>query len=430
MSDTSNQTSEQEREALADPTAYRFRLKDFAFGAQMLFVAFGALVLVPILVGFDPNVALFTAGIGTLAFQLITGGKVPVFLASSFAFIAPIQLGVQEYGLAETLSGLMAAGAFYLLLSLLIFWRGPDFLIRILPPIVTGPVIMVIGLSLAPVAIGMASAPGEDAPYTKGIALAISGVSLLATMITALFARGWFRLVPILVGIAVGYILSVILGIVDFSPLAEAAWFQLPPFTTPKFHLPAILFILPVAIAPAIEHFGDILAIGSVTNRNYLRDPGVHRTLLGDGLATSMAAFLGGPPNTTYSEVTGAVALTKSFNPGIMTWASIVAILLAFVGKLGAFLRTIPAPVMGGILIILFGTIVIVGMNSVAQSGQNLMKTRNLIIVGVILVFGVGGLSVEAGAFALEGIGLCGIAGVLLNLVLPYEMDEPSELEE
>jgi uracil permease len=424
MSDASNQTPEQDIIQAIDSTSYRFRFKDFALGAQMLFVAFGALVLVPILVGFDPNVALFTAGLGTLLFQLITGGKVPVFLASSFAFIAPIQFGVEEYGVAETLSGLMAAGVLYLVLSLLIFWRGPEFLIRLLPPIVTGPVIMVIGLSLAPVAINMASAPGEDAPYTKGIALAVSGLSLLATVLTALFARGWFRLVPILVGIAVGYILSMILGIVDFSPLAESPWLQIPPFTTPRFHLPAVLFILPVAIAPAIEHFGDIIAIGSVANRNYLRDPGIHRTLLGDGLATSLAAFLGGPPNTTYSEVTGAVALTKSFNPGIMTWAAIVAILLAFVGKLGALLRTIPAPVMGGILVILFGTIVIVGMNSVAQSGQNLLKTRNLIIVGVILVFGVGGLSLEAGAFALQGIGLCSVAGVLLNLVLPHDLEE------
>lgn len=401
-----------------DPTAYRLRLRDLPLGAQMLFVAFGALVLVPILTGLDPNVALFTAGLGTLLFQLVTGGKVPVFLASSFAFIVPIQLGVEQFGLAETLSGLIAAGLLYLALSLLIFWRGPGLLARFLPPIVTGPVIMVIGLALAPVAISMASEAGET--YTVGMALGVAGVSLLVTVLVALLGRGWVQLVPILLGITAGYLVALPMGMVNFTPLAEAPWFAVPSFTAPRFSLPAILFILPVAIAPAIEHFGDILAIGAVAQRNYVRDPGVHRTLLGDGLATSLAAFLGGPPNTTYSEVTGAVALTKTFNAGIMTWAAIIAIVLAFVGKLGAFLQTIPVPAMGGILIILFGTIVVVGMNSLVQSGEQLTQPRNLIIVAVILIFGVGGLSLEAGAFALEGIGLCGVVGVLLNALLPY----------
>lgn len=398
-------------------STYRLQWQDIPLGAQMLFVAFGALVLVPILTGLDPNVALFTAGIGTLVFQVVTGGKVPVFLASSFAFIAPIQFGVAEYGLAETLSGLMAAGLFYLGLSLLIFWRGTGFILRILPPIVTGPVIMVIGLSLAPIAIGMAS--NESETYSAATALLISAVSLAATLGIALFATGWLRIIPILVGLIAGYGLSLALGVVDFSPVAKAAWIALPSFTFPRFHLPAVLFMLPVAIAPAIEHFGDILAISAVSGEDYLKSPGVHRTLLGDGLATSLAAFFGGPPNTTYSEVTGAVALTKSFNPAIMTWAALVAIILAFVGKLGALLATIPVPVMGGILVILFGTIVVIGMNSLVRSGQDLMIPRNLVVVAVILVFGVGGLSVSAGDFALEGIGLAGLVGVILNLVLP-----------
>ncbi|MBD0334564.1 MAG: uracil-xanthine permease [Cyanobacteria bacterium Co-bin13] len=427
MIEDSNQTPETTAQTVVDPTAYRFRLQDIFLGAQMLFVAFGALVLVPILTGLDPNVALLTAGLGTLVFQLITGGKVPVFLASSFAFIAPIQIGVEQYGLAETLSGLAAAGAFYLVLSLLIFWRGPGFLTRLLPPIVTGPVIMVIGLSLAPVAVGMASDAGET--YGEGAALGVAAAALLATMLTALLARGWLRLVPILVGIAVGYLVALPLGMVSFAPVAEAPWFALPNFTVPVFHLPSILFILPVAIAPAIEHFGDIIAVSAVAKKDYLRDPGVHRTLLGDGLATTLAALMGGPPNTTYSEVTGAVALTKTFNAGIMTWAAIVAIALAFIGKLGALLRTIPAPAMGGILVILFGTIVVIGINSLVQAGQDLTQPRNLVIVAIILIFGVGGLSLEAGAFALEGIGLCGLVGVLLNLLLPQPTEEEAGLE-
>ncbi len=305
--------SRETQEKVADATAYKFQISDFLVGAQMLFVAFGALVLVPILAGLDPNVALLTSGVGTLCFQLVTGGKVPVYLASSFAFIAPITASVERYGLAETLSGLAVAGVLYLVLSIIIFWRGSAIIIRVLPAIVTGPVIMVIGLSLAPVAVEMASKAEEG--YSAAIATFIATVSLIVTMLAAILARGYLKLIAILFGIVAGYIVSLPFGLVDFSAVGQAPWLQIPSFTAPSFHLPAILFILPVAIAPAIEHIGDVLAISSVTGNNYLRDPGLHRTLLGDGLATTMAAFFGGPPNTTYSEVTGAVALTKAFNP-------------------------------------------------------------------------------------------------------------------
>ncbi|MEO1004264.1 MAG: solute carrier family 23 protein [Cyanobacteria bacterium J06638_38] len=409
-------------DAIASSTIYRLRLQDILLGAQMLFVAFGALVLVPILVGLNPNVALFTSGLGTLCFQLVTGGKVPVYLASSFAFIAPITLSIEKYGLAETLSGLAAAGVVYLLLSLIVYWGGSALITRFLPTVVTGPVIMVIGLGLAPTAVQMATEAGEN--YSAAIAIGVAAVALLVTMLTAIVAQGFLRLVPILVGILAGYLVSLPLGLVDFTPVAQAPWLISPNFTIPQFHLPAVLFILPVAIAPAIEHIGDVLAIGSVTGNDYLRDPGIHRTLLGDGIATTLAAVLGGPPNTTYSEVTGAVALTRTFNPGIMTWAAIAAILLSFCGKLGAILQTIPVPVMGGILIVLFGTVVIVGMNSMIQIGEDLLQPRNIAIVGAILMLGVGGMSVKAGAFALEGIGLSSIIGVLLNLLLPQSDPE------
>lgn len=398
-------------------TAYKFRLVDFLVGAQMLFVAFGALVLVPILTGLNPSVALFTSGLGTLCFQLITGGKIPVYLASSFAFIAPITLSVEKYGLSATLSGLAAAGLVYLALSLIVFWRGSSIITSILPIVVTSPVIMVIGLSLAPIAVEMASQGNEN--YSAAIALLIATVSFLTTIVSAILVRGFLRLIPILFGIVAGYLVSLPLGLIDFAPVSDAPWFQMPDFITPSFSLPAILLILPVAIAPAIEHIGDVLAISSVTQNDYLRDPGIHRTLLGDGLATTLAAFLGGPPNTTYSEVTGAVALTKAFNPGIMTWAALTAIALSFFGKLGAILQTIPAPVMGGILVVLFGTIVIVGLSSMIQLGEDLLHPRNLAIAGSILVLGVGGISIDIGTFALEGIGLASIIGVLLNLLLP-----------
>jgi uracil permease len=409
---------------VTEPDRQALSPRTFILGAQMLFVAFGALVLVPLLTGLDPNVALFTAGAGTLLFQIVTGFSVPVFLASSFAFIAPISYGVAEFGLSATMSGLMAAGIVYIALSLLVRARGVGIVQRVLPPIVTGPVIMVIGLALAPVAIDMATgmAIGDYSGRFVWVAL----VSLLATMITAAFARGLLKLVPILVGIGVGYVFSAFLGMIDLTPVREAAWFVVPAFVTPTFSLPAILFILPVAIAPAIEHVGDLVAIRAVTGKNYLEKPGLHRTLLGDGLATSLASFLGGPPNTTYSEVTGAVALTKAFNPLIMTVAAVIAMLLAFVGKLGALLSTIPLPVMGGILVILFGSIVVVGMATLVRAQVNLTETRNLIIAAVVLVFGVGGMAFHLGEFTVEGIGLAGIAGVVLNLVLPPTLGKVS----
>lgn len=401
---------------------YNFRIKDALLGAQMLFVAFGALVLVPLLTGLNPNVALFTAGAGTLVFQVITRGKVPIFLASSFAFIPPIMYGVNTWGIPGTMCGLCAAGVVYILLSFLIRWQGSGIIKRVLPPIVTGPVIMVIGLILAPVAVHMAmgrTGDGSFVLFPQRTAMIISLSALTATVLASIFGKGFLKLIPILCGIIVGYILSLVFGIVDFSPVATAPWIAMPSFTLPEWNLQAIFYIVPIAIAPAIEHFGDVLAIGSVTGKDYVKDPGIENTMLGDGIATSLASFMGGPPNTTYSEVTGAIALTRVFNPAIMTWAAIAAILLAFVNKFGTFLQTIPTPVMGGIMLLLFGAIMVVGLNTLVKSGQDLTEPRNLTIVGLILVFGIGGMSFSAGEFTLQGIGLAGIIGVAMNLILP-----------
>ncbi len=403
-------------------TDYNFQIKDCFLGAQMLFVAFGALVLVPLLTGLDPNVALFTAGLGTLVFQIITKGKVPVFLASSFAFIAPIIYGVQTWGIPGTMCGLAAAGVVYILLSLLVRIQGSDIIKKVLPPVVTGPVIMVIGLILAPVAVYMAMGKTGDGAvilFPQAKAMTVAFLALATTVFVSILGKGIFKLIPILCGITVGYIVSLIFGFVDFTGIAKAPWFAVPSFVMPAWNLQAIFFIVPVAIAPAIEHFGDVVAIGGVSGKDYVKDPGIQNTMLGDGVATSLAACLGGPPNTTYSEVTGAVALTKIFNPAIMTWAAIAAILLAFVGKLGAILQTIPVPVMGGIMLLLFGAIMVVGLNILVKSGDDLLEARNLAIVALILIFGIGGMSFSAGQFQLQGIGLAGILGVGLNLVLP-----------
>jgi len=408
-------------------TEYNFRIKDSLLGAQMLFVAFGALVLVPLLTGLDPNVALFTAGAGTLIFQVTTRGKVPIFLASSFAFLPPIMYGVKTWGVPGTMCGLCASGIVYVLLSILIRWQGSDVIKKVLPPVVTGPVIMVIGLILSPVAVHMAmgrTGDGSAVLFPENSAMIISLTALTATVLASILGKGIIKLIPILCGIVTGYILSLILGIVDFRTVANAPWFDMPNFVLPEWNGQAVFYILPIAIAPAIEHVGDVLAIGGVTGKDYVKDPGLQNTLLGDGIATSFASFLGGPPNTTYSEVTGAVALTRVFNPAIMTWAAIAAIVLAFVGKLGAFLQSIPTPVMGGIMLLLFGAIMVIGLNTLVKSGEELTKPRNLSIVALILVFGIGGMSFSAGEFTLQGIGLAGIIGVTMNLVLPQERGE------
>lgn len=377
-------------------------------GAQFLFVAFGSTVLVPLLVGMDPSVALLTAGIGTLIFHLVTKGKVPVFLGSSFAFIAPIIKATELFGLPGALSGLVAVGAVYGLMSLLIRLRGVGFIARLFPPIVVGPVIMLIGLSLAGTGVAMA-----NSNWTLAI------IALLTTVIVSLFGKGLLKLIPIFSGIVVGYIAAVIAGVVDFEPVANASWFALPGFVRPEMCWEAVIFMLPVAIAPVIEHIGDIYAINEVTGKDYVTDPGLHRTMLGDGLACVAASFIGGPPVTTYSEVTGAISLTKISDPSVIRIAAVIGILFSILGKVSAILKTIPEAVLGGIMLLLFGTIASVGINSLVKNKVDLGNTRNLIIASLILTLGIGGAEFTVGSFTIGGIGLSALVGVILNLVLP-----------
>lgn len=397
--------------------------KQAFIGLQMLFVAFGALVLVPLITGLDPNVALLSAGVGTLIFQLCTKRQVPVFLASSFAFIAPIQFGVQKWGIPVTMGALLCTGIIYFALSTLVKFKGVGILHKYFPPIVIGPVIMVIGLGLAPVAVDMAL--GKSASNVEpNTAMMISMITLATTLIVAVFAKGLLKLVPILAGLTVGYLLSVSMGLVDFTKVTEAAWFSLPNVSAPEFQLEAIFYLLPIALAPAVEHLGDVMAISQVAGKDFMKKPGLHRTLLGDGLATSAAAALGGPPNTTYSEVTGAVMLTKNFNPKIMTWAACWAIAFSFCGKIGAFLLTIPTFVMGGIMMLLFGAVAVVGINTLTKSKVDLSVPRNLCIASVVMTFGIGGMLINIGEFSIKGISLCAIVAIVLNIVLPREKEE------
>lgn len=377
-------------------------------GAQFLFVAFGATVLVPLLVGLDPSVALLTAGIGTLIFHAVTKGKVPVFLGSSFAFIAPIIKATQLFGLPGTLCGLVAVGAVYGLMSLLIRLRGVGFISRLFPPVVVGPVIMLIGLSLAGTGVNMAK---------SNWLLAL--ISLVTTIIVTLFGKGILKLIPIFAGIIVGYISAVIFGHVDFQPVLDAPWFALPPFVRPELCWEAIIFMIPVAIAPVIEHIGDIYAINEVAGKDFVKDPGLHRTMLGDGIACAASAFLGGPPVTTYSEVTGAISLTKITDPTVIRIAGVFGILFSVLGKVSALLKTIPEAVLGGIMLLLFGTIASVGVNNLIKNKVDMSDTRNLVIVSLILTLGIGGAELTFGSFTIGGIGLAAVVGVILNLIIP-----------
>ena len=377
-------------------------------GAQFLFVAFGATVLVPLLVGLDPSVALFTAGLGTLIFHAVTKGKVPIFLGSSFAFIAPIIKATELYGLPGTLCGLVAVGAVYGIMSALVRFRGVGFISRLFPPVVVGPVIMLIGLSLAGTGVDMAK---------SNWLLAI--VALLTTVVVTLFAKGLLKLIPIFAGIVVGYIVAIATGNVDFQPVRDTPWFALPAFVRPEFCWEAIIFMVPVAIAPVIEHIGDVYAINEVTGKDYVKDPGLHRTMLGDGLACVAASLIGGPPVTTYSEVTGAVSLTKISDPAVLRIAGVFGILFSVVGKMSALLKTIPSAVLGGIMLLLFGTIASVGVNSLVKNKVDMGNTRNLVISSLILTLGIGGAEMHIGPVTFGGIGLAALVGVILNLVIP-----------
>lgn len=386
-------------------------------GVQFLFVAFGATVLVPLLVGLDPSTALFTAGVGTLVFHLVTKGIVPIFLGSSFAFIAPIVKATELYGLAGTLSGMVAVGFVYIVMSALVKWQGVKLIKRLFPPVVIGPVIMLIGLSLAGTGVDMAK---ED------WLLAI--IALTTAIVVSLFAKGLLKLIPIFAGIIVGYIAAVILGRVDMSPITEAAWFGLPHFEKPEFSWGAILFMIPVAIAPVIEHVGDVYAVSQVAGKDFVKKPGLHRTMLGDGIACTIAGSIGGPPVTTYSEVTGAMVLTKVTDPVVIRIAAITGIVFSMIGKISAILKTIPGSVLGGIMLLLFGTIAATGINNMVSNKTDMGNTRNLIIVSLILTTGIGGAVLQIGEISMTGIGLSALIGVLLNLTIPqYRVKEESK---
>ena len=383
-----------------------------------MFVAFGSTVLVPLLTGLDPAVALLAAGLGTLLFHAVTGGKVPIYLGSSFAFIAPIIKATELFGLGGMFCGLVSVGLVYMLMSLLVKTFGIDLIKKLFPPVVIGPVIILIGLSLAGAGVNMAQ---------ENWILAI--VSLAVAVAASIWGKGMVKLIPVVFGALAGYVVALIFfrDTMDFSVVGNASWFAFPKLAKMSFSWQAILFMAPVAIAPIIEHVGDMYAIGSIAGKDFVKDPGLHRTMLGDGLSCVLAAFLGGAPITTYSEVTGAVSLTKVTDPSVLRIAAISAVVLSVIGKVGAVIQTIPSAVLGGIMLLLFGSIASVGISNMIQAKIDMGSTRNLIIVSLILTIGIGGAIISVGSFTLSGIGLASLVGVLLNLILPEDKKAAAE---
>ncbi|WP_024615207.1 uracil-xanthine permease family protein [Clostridium sp. Ade.TY] len=389
---------------------------------QHLIAMFGATILVPMLTGLDPSVALFTAGVGTLIFHICTKGKVPVFLGSSFAFIAVINAVKADYGdLRYAQGGMFVAGLIYVLTSFLIKKIGVEKVKRVLPAQVVGPMIMVIGLNLLPTAAGMVG---------KNIILGL--VTLGVTLLVRFFGRGFIKQIAILIGVAVGYTAALLTGFVDTVAIRQASIFAIPNFTLPKFNIGAIMIIAPVVLAVFMEHIGDITTNGTVVGKNFIEDPGLNRTLLGDGLATLTAAMLGGPANTTYGENTGVLALTKNYDPSILRITALFAIALSFVAKFGTAIRTIPEPVMGGISLMLFSMIALIGAKTIKNEKVK-FNWKNIIVIGSILFVGliapyinpyldqnfgfIIGIKVTE-AVTISGLSFAAIVGVLVNVLL------------
>lgn len=429
--------------------------KDYLLSIQHLFAMFGATVLVPLLTGLNPSLALFSAGVGTLIFHLCTKCKVPVFLGSSFAFLAAVSSIVRPDGavIPENVplvqGGIIFAGLTYLLFSLCAYVIGVEKIKKVFPPVVTGPVIVVIGINLAGTAIndatgnlGLSKGLSWDIALNLGIAL----FTLFVVIAASIFAKGFFRLVPILIGITCGYLLCVLLSFagiytMDYSAIANAAWINIPfqtldsngvPFMSlPRFAIGPILSIAPIALVTFMEHIGDVTTNSTVVGKDFLKDPGLHRTLMGDGLATAFAGLVGAPANTTYSENTGVLATTKNYNPRLLRLTAVLAIVLGLFGKIGAVLQTIPGPVKGGVEVMLFGMIAAVGIRSLAEANLDFTHSRNLTIVGLILVFGLGfaqlgGLNLYFTSFSLNisGLFIAVVIGVLMNAILPNTSDD------
>lgn len=410
-------------------------LKWLGLSLQHLFTMFGATVLVPILVGINPGIALFSSGLGTLVYLFVTKGKIPAYLGSSFAFIAAMQMLMKEQGYPAIALGALTTGIVYLIVSLIVKRSGSGWLDRLLPPIVVGPVVMVIGLGLAANAANQAMfetlANGQELYNVKYIAVAL--ITLALTIFFNMYLKGFLGLIPILLGIVCGYLIGLLFGIVDTQPILDAPWFALPDFQTPfityqpKFYLTAVLTMAPIAFVTMTEHIGHLMVLNKLTKRNFYENPGLHKTLMGDGLAQIVAGLVGGPPVTSYGENIGVLAITRVHSVFVIGGAATLAMVLGFVGKLTAIIQSIPGPVIAGISFILFGVIASSGLKILIDNQIDFNQKRNFLIASVILVVGIGGLTFQAGPVAVSGMALAALFGIVLNVVLPQKAKSEEE---
>lgn len=407
--------------------------KTILLGVQHVLAMFGATVLVPALTGLSPSVALIAAGVGTLIFHLVTKGKVPVFLGSSFAFIMALQSVIQgdPNNIPKAMGGVICAGGVYVVLSALVKIFGSEKIRSFFPPVVCGPIIIVIGLSVIPNVVTSALVTSDVGTLWQR--LVIAAVVVLTILAVGVFAKGFYKLVPILFGIIAGYIVTVIfqfafdVQFINFGAIAEADWFYtFSDYKLPQFDISAILTIMPVALVTFVEHIGDITTNGAVVGKDFFKDPGLHRTLLGDGLATMAAGLLGGPSNTTYGENTGVLAVTKNYNPFNLRVAACVAIVLGFFGKFGEVIRQLPGAVMGGVSIVLFGMIASIGIRLLGENKVDLSENRNLFIVAVLMVVGLG-INITIGTVNISGLAIAAVLGIILNKILPEKKTEKSK---
>lgn len=391
---------------------------------QHMFSMFGSTVLVPILVGLNPGIALFSSGVGTLMYLLITRHKIPAYMGSSFSFIVPMMALMKSTGYPGIAQGTIAVGCVYLIVSLIVSRFGSAWIDRILPPIVVGPIVMVIGLSLAATAAKDATMNGSTYDIKYFI---VAMLTLLITIIFNMFFKGFLGLIPILLGIVGGYIIACLFGIVKFSGVMSAHWFSLPAFQIPfvnyhpQFYWGAILSMAPIAFVTMTEHMGHIMVLNELTDRNYFKDPGLNHTLAGDGTASIIAGFVGGPPVTSYDENIGVLAITRVHSVYVLAGAASFAILFSFVGKLSALIESIPSPVIGGISFLLFGVIASSGLRVMIEDQTDFNEKRNLMISSVILVIGIGNAYLQLGQYEFSGLAVAAVLGIVLNLVLPQK---------
>ena len=382
------------------------KVKEYILSVQHLFAMFGATVLVPLLVGINPCIAIMTAGIGTLIFQLCTKGKVPVFLGSSFAFISPILAIMAMYNdYSYVQGGIIAVGIVYAIVALLIKKIGSEKLMNLLPPHVVGAMIIIIGLSLVPSAV-------TNINTNVVIALITLGISLVITI----FGKGFLKQCGILIAVITGYILSLIMGVVDTSIITNSDLFFLPTLTLPKFSLNALMIIVPISLCTMCEHVGDIVTNGTVVGENFIKEPGLHRTMLGDGLATLVAGLLGSVPNTSYGENTSVLAITKNYNPKILKRTAVMAIILSLIGVFGALIQSVPACVIGGISLQLYIMIAWVGFKNI-KDNKSYKSIKNLVIIILMLVIGLGGVTLTIGSVTLSSLALSAIIGITINYI-------------